>query len=780
MSVKRPTSSGKRKSHNSNNIVTSICTIRNVILFFIVVQTISLMFKIVSKTSSNDDKQTFRRRPDILIEKEEHPLEDPHEKHTDHDPHEVVAAAAAAGVRQQLSTRKNRDNDEHEEEEELPEPDRDEHEEEEELPKSARESEDDIAFHGGKTLHGDHKEVLKKHGTGPTRVGYVVDLVYERMHAAFRQVTVPEPVTRAQVANLLAGQGAKPCEYWQNKKLLEHAICRDKDTPVVVYNTATFPRSICGHVVEPGQAVKLDEYCEEPVHLFPNEQDAPATGKGMPPIIVHSEPAMSKDTRESLKDIECDIPCKFESDIGDGMERYIDGTKWKILQSMKDPYMATKAKVERTAYRHDVYYSTTSFKSSVPLSFYSFDKYDMHNTPILHFDDLQPKATYLLDDQCSNSPIRRQKWYAAVEAAMPTESYGSCHHNTNLGSGETLHTEEGRIKLMQKNLITLAFEAGNDKDHITPIVWEALMSGAVPAILGASNLGNHLPENSFIHTGDFNNWDKFAEFLKKVVADKKLWYKYQDWRRNEEKIKKFDAVYNFTRTSPECRMCRWAYAKKYGLGWDHSQQVVKENYLPRKLCVDKKEKLATHPFQEIWGSNAQTENDFTCFEHSESSETTVQLNGASITRTIVHHDGVTDIYLKNIEGLKASESVALRIKVAVQNSEGAYFRDTHTLVPSARNPLISSASIQDENSKVTVLANWQTKIASPEEGVIQLNVDGISSDDEVRRIRVIGEDMSELHDKMTEYFPSSFGKMMIFDFVEPLEMFYVDGGSTTK
>lgn len=773
VSVKRPTSSSKRKSHN---IFTSICTIRNVILFFIVVQTISLMFKIANKTSGNNDKQPVRRRPEILVEKEEHPLKDPHDKHTDHDPHEAVAAA----VRQQLNTKKsNRDNNEHEEEEELPEPvveshdDHVEHEEEEELPERVRESEDD-----GRTSH-DNSEVLKKHGTGPTRVGYVVDLVYERTHAAFREVTVPEPVTHAQVANL-AGEGAQPCEYWKNKKMLQHAVCRDNDTPVVVYNTATFPRSICGHVVEPGKAVKLEEYCEEPVHLFPNEQDAPATGKGMPPIIIHSEPEMSKDTKESLKDIECDIPCKFESDIGDGMERYIDGTNWKILQSMKDPYMATQAKVERTAYRHDVYYSTTSFRSSVPLSFYSFDKYDMHNTPILHFDDLQPKATYVLDEQCSNSPIRRQKWYAAVEAAMPTESYGSCHHNTNLGNGETLKTEEGRIKLMQKNLITLAFEAGNDKDHITPIVWEALMSGAVPAILGASNLGKHLPENSYIHTGDFNNWDKFAEFLKKVVADKKLWYKYQEWRRDEEKLKRFDAMYNFTRTSPECRMCRWAYAKKYGLGWDHSQQVVKENYLPRKLCVDEKEKLATHPFQETWGSNTKSENDFTCFEHSESSETTVQVNGASITRTIVHHDGVTDIYLKNIEGLKASESVVFSIKVAVRNSEGAYFRDTHTLVPSARNPLISSASIQDENSKVTVLANWETKIASPEEGIIQLNVHGISSDDEVRRIRVIGEDMSELHDKMTEYFPSSFGKMMIFDFVEPLEMYYIDGGSTTK
>jgi len=34
------------------------------------------------------------------------------------------------------------------------------------------------------------------------------------------------------------------------------------------------------------------------------------------------------------------------------------------------------------------------------------------------------------------------------------------------------------------------------------------------------------------------------------------------------------------------------------------------------------------------------------------------------------------------------------------------------------------------------------------------------------------EDTSYLHDKMTEYFPSPFGKLMIKDFVDPLEVFY--------
>ena len=46
--------------------------------------------------------------------------------------------------------------------------------------------------------------------------------------------------------------------------------------------------------------------------------------------------------------------------------------------------------------------------------------------------------------------------------------------------------------------------------------------------------------------------------------------------------------------------------------------------------------------------------------------------------------------------------------------------------------------------------------------------------DLLRRIRVITEDMNSLHDKLTEFFPSPFGKMMTQDFVDPLEMFYVE------
>jgi hypothetical protein len=82
---------------------------------------------------------------------------------------------------------------------------------------------------------------------------------------------------------------------------------------------------------------------------------------------------------------------------------------------------------------------------------------------------------------------RRQKWYVAVEAAMPTAAYGSCHHNADLAAGETIQTLPGRLALAQKHRIHLVLDNAIDKDNVNEMVWESLLSGAVPAIFGAAN-----------------------------------------------------------------------------------------------------------------------------------------------------------------------------------------------------------------------------------------------------------------------------------------------------
>jgi hypothetical protein len=113
----------------------------------------------------------------------------------------------------------------------------------------------------------------------------------------------------------------------------------------------------------------------------------------------------------------------------------------------------------------------------------------------------------------------------------------------------------------------------------------------------------------------------------------------------------------------------------------------------------------------------------------------------------------------------------------VQNQDGSFFPHVHTLVPTARGALVSSAAIQDNRAKVSALASWPTEVHSPAPGVLEVVVVRKGQRlhaDESLRIRVIVEDRSEIHDKRTEYFPSTFARQMTIDFVDAMELYYTD------
>jgi Glycosyltransferase family 10 (fucosyltransferase) C-term len=652
-------------------------------------------------------------------------------------------------------------------------------------------------------------DVLTKHGSGPARLGYVVDLVQERDHRTLLRQQQQSLVSSlsafdrqraADVTRQLGGDGGSSawtsCEYIGSKKnkgiaLLQHSNCRDGDIVLAAYNPAPFSRYVCGQEIAPGTAVKLEHHgddCTGSVHLFPLDHSPTVHGTGMPPIVVTSKPASTvpDDRILSLEEIpNCNIPCKFETGLlhfkGAGSTLHVNN--WTVLQSKEDPYYRPDVKMERTDFRRDHYYSTTSLLSSVPLSFYDSKKYGNYfrDAKAVSWKTAKNRATYLLDSDCQSG--RRHKWLAAVKAAMEVESYGSCAHNTDLlAPSESLATLKGRIGLMKKNRIVLAFEAGNERDHITNIVWEALLSGAVPAIYGPGNLEQRLPPNSAILSAKFNGWDKFASYVRQVSENRTMWESFHEWRTDDKALASFASSMKFTDTPETCRLCRWAYAKQYGLGWNHTQQDLQEPKLPRELCIGSKgDKLITKPFREQWkvggtGSprrKGRAMQSSTCTASSDVTMLDLK-NGVRVQRRVTEHDGIVDLTLERIENGDKVD-VVLRLEFpGVRNTDGAHFRDTHTLVQDAvRTAAVSSASIQDDKVKVTVLANWPTAtIRSPEEGVVELTIGSITDDDEIRRIRIITEDMSELHDKMTEYFPSTFGKLMIRDFIDPLELYY--------
>ena len=616
----------------------------------------------------------------------------------------------------------------------------------------------------------DESAEVEEKGSRVTDKAYISDFAFERDHPHFRTQEVILPALDARIESL------ESCGYVSDHRLLTHHACRQEDTLLTAFNHQPFPRYWCGKVIAPNEVQHFDEPCHEPVRLFPMTRDAPVSGEDMPPIVITS----TKNSTD-LEQVTCDIPCKQQVNM-EGITRYIEGTDWKIIATAQDPSTVREAKMDDKAYQNDLYYSTTSFLSSVPQSSFSFDEYNF-TTPAVNFDDTLPSASYLIDSDCSPQGSKRHRWVGAVQKHFAVAFYGSCTHNTDVPQGMSLSNKNDRVALHRKHRFNLAFESSNEKDYMTNVIFDAFQSGSLPVILGPSNIESHFPPNSFINAGRFQYWDDLGQYVKKVAENKSLWESYHEWRKDPNALKSFRERLNFTRTSTECRMCRWAYAKKYGLGWDHVQQVVRENALSRNLCVDSE--LVTKPFVESYTTKtddtyeaiaAGDKESITCHSDSHSLHAAFDLNGFQVERTVEAHDGVTDLVFNHIGRPNAGSDIILRLEFQVKNAGGASFPHPHTLVSTIRGPLCSSIAFRDERSKVTILANWETVMTSTKEGTIEIVLhsgqEGNLQEDETRRIRVIVEDVSVINDKLTEYFPSSFAKLMIHDFVDPLELFY--------
>lgn len=98
-----------------------------------------------------------------------------------------------------------------------------------------------------------------------------------------------------------------------------------------------------------------------------------------------------------------------------------------------------------------------------------------------------------------------------------------------------------------------------------------MAAGVLPVYYGAPNVWDHVPPRSIIHVDDFPSCDALAAHLKAVLRNASLYASYHAWRK-DPLPRWFQAKYGFTRVHSECRTCRWADAKRRGLGWDRKRQ----------------------------------------------------------------------------------------------------------------------------------------------------------------------------------------------------------------
>ncbi|KAL3785321.1 hypothetical protein HJC23_008885 [Cyclotella cryptica] len=357
-----------------------------------------------------------------------------------------------------------------------------------------------------------------------------------------------------------------------------------------------------------------------------------------------------------------------------------------------------------------------------------------------------------------------------VQKLMQTEfridSLSSCLNNMEPNS--VLDTSD-KGNVMRKYLFHLAFENQNTNDYITEKLWGTLSSGTLPVYLGAPNIKDHVPFKGVIFVEDFPSVEALAKYLVKVSNDRKLYESYHSWRE-EPLPQSFLIKYNISHTHSKCRTCRWAHARKYGLGWNHTKQSLEPVFLPRETCV-KGNHLASPAVESWWVADADNhENnklELKIIGDSESlcpflpdDVSRAKLGNSDLIRSVWSHDGTTDIL---IEG-ETFYSYTLQLAFPLKHHEAPQYIGDHTLW------------IQDDRSRVSLAFSSYSRFQGHKEIVTALSgVFHVHVTPELLplRIRIIVENVDTFHEGATEQ-PSYYGHLMANDIANPPHLFSVD------
>jgi hypothetical protein len=627
-------------------------------------------------------------------------------------------------------------------------------------------------------------------GPFDTPGAYTNNFVPERKHPAFRKAipsvkeldqTVAESMKQV-VSQLSSGETVTPCRYHDMHKgtvrVLQNETCRRR-TPlsgeIVAYNSMPFERTWCGKTIPPHSIQRYETLCQEPASLY-NIQMPPVNGRGVP--LPTLKRVGSNAELKALSD--CNIPCLATMDTcqdGTGEACLPESSNWIVDDAMKFTFSKQttaqngNVRVDPKASRNNQYFATRSFSSEIPLSYFSWQTYG-RTTPAVDYNNTTKATSFFKSNPCNGS-IRGDVWANYTSLTTRLDSYGTCFHNTDVPSGMSLDNKEDRQALLKKYMFHLVIDNSQDPDYVDEEVWEALRAGVIPVYFGAPNIKDHVPPDSIISAADYKTKVATAEIINQVANNRSLWEKHHEWRKNDfpQDLK---AKYDFLRVSPLCRMCRWSFAKKYGLAWNHGRQKIEEKTLNGRPCFTKRG-VIKFPFSERWMTPTVARPARGTCNWKWPNNVTIIATDLNVNRTVHQHDGVIDIVVRE---LRHTEWVVLRIEFEdMKNDGGAYFPNVHQQVPSDRTALLTSVAIQDEQSRVTVLCDWPTKAYSPSPGVIQIEIQGNGEKelqrDEIRTLRVIPEDLDSLRDTRTEFSMSPYSKSLIEDFANGLELFIV-------
>ena len=490
----------------------------------------------------------------------------------------------------------------------------------------------------------------------------------------------------------------------------------------------------------------------------------PVSGSGMKPIelfwnfdsmIYYDDEYRDNSNVFQTLEFPCPIACRTAGDYELLSVISVKDTRWEILSTMEGEKYYGEAKVKRKSYRRDQFYAVTSFQSDIPLPYFSWAEYHIQH-PAVKFDKVIKGASFLANN-CDSDSKREDIVLALMETKIRVDSLSGCHNNAKAPPGVDM---SNKTAILERYLFHLAFENQRSEDYITEKLWGTLAAGTVPVYFGAPNAKEHVPPNSVIFVDDFASPQDLADYLIRLTKDRALYESFHAWRYKPIDSA-FQQKYEFTKTHSTCRICKWAYAKRHGLGWNHTLQSIEEPRISHKTCRNKIG-LVGHPFKEYWltesGENAVAVKSQTSVKTCslDASNRILEIDDDALQRKIFDHDGVTDLIIDPRSALSVTNRYQLKLETPIATS------DLQNIVES----LGKEWWLQDTSSRITILTSQPVEMSVVKQGAVQFVVSS------PLRVRVIIEDVDTFH-KGAKKRANYFGDMMKQDFFSPIEAYKI-------
>ena len=153
-----------------------------------------------------------------------------------------------------------------------------------------------------------------------------------------------------------------------------------------------------------------------------------------------------------------------------------------------------------------------------------------------------------------SAPLNRSgrvDFTAELSRHIKIDSYGRHFHSRTISSPDL--GRKTKIETIARHMFCLALENSVEPDYVTEKIYDAFEAGTVPIYLGAPNVDEFVPANSYIDASAFPDTKDLAAYLKHLIETPRDYEAYFAWRSKPLP----DSIVNRLRgleTPPFCRL----------------------------------------------------------------------------------------------------------------------------------------------------------------------------------------------------------------------------------